>query len=427
MSSISPKDLQDLFESSLQDLFEGVVHGFPPGSVAQAAQVVGGKVVPDMPAGSHNARALAAMLGGSSPTSVAQAAAAPPGFSIPSAGSAPAGTGPTGSKSRPFSVEFTSEAANNLAKQIAAQAAKQGDPASQPQNLWQRFRGAFGPQGGPGPHRGKEGPWDKFASAFGQGREAVRPYSPVHQLSRWIGGKLRGALGKPSAETGIAATVGGAGEAGEGLEALAAGAGLLAGTLTGVVTAGVGTVTALFGAAAGLKEFGETVVEGNAHLAKYSGSLAAAMAGLKIGDIQRQQHMAKATSGSSSTLAQEYNTLAQEFQPLSEDLASLKNLVGLGAVEVGRVLTGILKVLDELFGPLLRSAEKYLGQGAETDRLPIQNLFDFFENQNRLHASRDIHRQQKLDAVAKQRKEQQDHPGFAIPTWHELFHSYKGS
>ena len=78
--------------------------------------------------------------------------------------------------------------------------------------------------------------------------------------------------------------------------------------ITTVIAAYAAEVTLLAGVTEALKAFGEATLEGNRHLAKWNGNLAVTMAQYDIGNIQREAHMAGATSGTASLRAEKQQT-----------------------------------------------------------------------------------------------------------------------
>ena len=400
------------------------------GAVSHAAQIVGGQVIEGQPEVTRNAKDMTAFLAGVKPganpsqsyqgigTGYAKTFAEQLG-----GGQSPTGE-PTGSRSKPFTVELSAAAATNLASQIWK--ASNQDKKPEPSPL-QKFLSAFGK----GEKATEESTLPNAVKTIAE-RNAAR-MGMTKAMPNWLnkaggidlleqrnlGEKFNALQGttaakhdaKPTdsamkginlAEKGQARSTGGgfssliaspppaaeaaeaagAGEVATGLSALAVGAGETVGVVMVLAANAAEAVLAVIGAIAALKAFGGAVAEGNKHLSIWSGQLAIANAYAEIAAIKREAHLAGATSGTSSTLASESNKLAEEFQPIAEDLASVKNIVALGGVEIARLLTLIVKPVEMMVGPVLRFIESWMGQ--QKNQPPLTDLFDFLEQNARL-------------------------------------------
>ena len=169
---------------------------------------------------------------------------------------------------------------------------------------------------------------------------------------------------------------------------IAEGAAGTATSLGGIALAGVEVVTKFVGLTIALKDFGDDMVEANRHFAQWNGNLAVANARYDIQSIRLEQETANASGGSATMVTNEQMDLRDQFQPIAEDLQTLKNLGTTTVVEIAKCMTGVLDILDAVFGPLLRGLEKYLSSGEAN--LPMADLFDFFERQNMAIRDQDI-------------------------------------
>ena len=161
-----------------------------PGHLMGIAEHVGGKVIAGLPPETRNARDMTAMLAGNRGTQQysGTSSTAPKGFTIPSMSSGESASGaPTGSRSKPFSVELSTEAATNLAKHIGEAVNNKQDERPWWKKLSDTFRG--------GAQRGHE-----------QTEGALNKYDPLSRVRNWAGGKLKGLLGgkTPAEETAAA-------------------------------------------------------------------------------------------------------------------------------------------------------------------------------------------------------------------------------
>ncbi|MGO9108541.1 MAG: hypothetical protein ACLP9L_04845, partial [Thermoguttaceae bacterium] len=245
--STTPKDLQDVFE--------GVMNAFQPGDVSRVAEVVGVKVIADLPRETKNARLMTAMPGGGKP----------PGGKVPSVAASspeePEGSmlgnrvpiGPTSASpqpSMPRAPKMAMPAApggyeggermpstlgglTGAKPEIAAAAkppplssfASRGPGTSMPY-----LPGRSSAEAGNGPKGTKSSPFsvdvsaetcrnlakliaeaqkkepqpgylERFFKAFGRGASTVQAYSPMVQGKEWLAGKVKGLLGiKPEKE-----------------------------------------------------------------------------------------------------------------------------------------------------------------------------------------------------------------------------------
>ena len=401
----------------LGNTLEGLVSAFTSAQkwssfgAAPQSGMPGGNVISGRPQVATNARALTRILAGAggSPVTAQNAAS-----------SVQAGAG-----GGPIKVEIGQPSVINLAKEIGRQGGLQGGtPAKGPMgNLWQTIKGMLpggSGTGAPTPAGGmpgwmKGGPVDflqqrasaENAAQLASGGMKFRMGDPAAirrmrqvqygETFSGVGGKgFSSVLGlakpapavssyaaKKAAQT-LAGKAPGAAvsdvTAGTG-QALGLGLAKAAGTAVGFATATVGAVTTVLSATEALKAFGQSVVDGNRDLAKWNGQLAVAQARADIGAIQREQHMARATGGTATMAVTEMGKLSAEFQPIAEDLASLTNLTAAAAIEVGRLLTGVLKGLHSITGPIIRLVEFIVGKGATTD-LPIASLLNYMKVQN---------------------------------------------
>ncbi|MEK9810378.1 MAG: hypothetical protein VW362_08015 [Candidatus Nanopelagicales bacterium] len=151
-------------------------------------------------------------------------------------------------------------------------------------------------------------------------------------LGRRVGGRLAGrTAGNLLARMGggMVARVG-AGSAGGAVAGggVAAAAGIGAAGIVGVV-AGVAAFGALITVALtpAMKKFAEHVNEGNRHLSRYNGSIAAAFARLDIGRFHRERMMGQETSVSSTRLSDAVNEMEEALHPLSQDMRTIGNSI----------------------------------------------------------------------------------------------------
>jgi len=434
----------------LEVMFEEMRAAFQPGDVMQAASNVGGNVIAGLPAATRNAKSMTAMLGGKGMAAGASA--------LSTAGAA--GDAPTGSQSRPMHVEMGQQTIRNLAEKLS-QAQRGGQ-----QSLLKEFLGGFSRgsaaagQFSPA-HLAKEWLGKKVRGLLG-GKEEVEPESAVASSNKIMDMARQNAMriaevatstkqmgagedpfglaakaiqqkqlaGKVSKEDQLSgagrvakggfsstlpapppAAAGGATEAAAGLLGL----GEAAGALTGGIVTGILVFAELaaetWAVLSAMKAFGEATVEGNRHLAKFSGVLAVTQAQYDIATLRREIQMGQATGGSAATVAQSTMNLQEEWQPIAEDLATIKNLTATVVVELAREVTSILRLANMVVHPLLQAIEMFLGSGK--GEMPISILRDFLVGRN-LAATRDERRQAQANYQWKAVKPQRGAIGAAV-------------
>ena len=185
ISSHASREEAEAAAGNAAKILKPPVSSAPPG-IMNLAQHVGGKVIEDLPPETRNARMMTALLGasgkGNGKTPPAQTAAPQPEPIGPGSrtmplyggarGSGEAIAGPTGSKSKPFTVELTQPTVQNLAKQIGQQKKPEEKPSA----------------------------WRKFSGNFGSGWSAAGKYDPLAWLGRKAGDWAKGLLGTKSKE-----------------------------------------------------------------------------------------------------------------------------------------------------------------------------------------------------------------------------------
>ena len=187
--------------------------------------------------------------------------------------------------------------------------------------------------------------------------------------------------GAAGAAAGTAVAAGGAAAAGGGAAAatgaVAAGAGLTvasgpAAPIVGTIVAMGLLTTAAVSAVKGIKEFGESVIESNRELARWSPEIARTIMMSDRQNMMLAANDARATGGSLSMAGGQVASLKENWQPLSNLMGTIKN-VGVGTLAA--VGNKIMEKLNYIIVPIAKLAEfcDHL-MGTDTKKTPFAQL-----------------------------------------------------
>lgn len=126
------------------------------------------------------------------------------------------------------------------------------------------------------------------------------------------------------------------------LPAAATGVSKLTSTMVSLTANGIGLTRRI-------EQWTTSISEGNRHLARWNGSLAASYAQLDIARMNSTRRTADATAGSAIVLNQAITDLMHEFEPIQESLFTAVNILGIGAAKLAQLLAILLK-----YSPLLQ-------------------------------------------------------------------------
>lgn len=92
-----------------------------------------------------------------------------------------------------------------------------------------------------------------------------------------------------------------------------------------------------------VERFGRGLLDTEAPLRRFSGTINTAFAELERGDILRQKSRAEATAGSTATLVGALNQLAEDTKELRQASATVLNMIATGVVYLGRAVNWLIE------------------------------------------------------------------------------------
>lgn len=118
-----------------------------------------------------------------------------------------------------------------------------------------------------------------------------------------------------------------------------------------------------------MEAFGRSVLMGQEHLRKYNGAINAAFSRLDVGNIRRDVNNARASQGTTSILADDFNELLNELQPIKQLMQTATNGIAIIVVNSARLLA-FFALLNPAIGALVKAGgalEDWLNKG----KLPV--------------------------------------------------------
>jgi hypothetical protein len=116
-------------------------------------------------------------------------------------------------------------------------------------------------------------------------------------------------------------------------------------------------------APAAAERFGRSLLDAQAPLRRFSGSINAAFAELERSDLLRQRDRAEATSGSTSTLAKAIDQLSEDTKEVRHAAVSLLNFFGIAVVHLARIVNWLVEknpIISRIM-KFIEEVEKFLG------------------------------------------------------------------